>query len=280
MKVPKVSIIIPCFNQSHYLDETLQSVYKQDYSNWECLIIDDGSNDNSAAIALQWCERDSRYQLLQKENGGPSSARNYGLQSCSGDYIQFLDGDDLLYPSKLSKSLPNPENNAEVVITSFNLLKRGRLEGPYCNLAPHNFTYDHILLRWDRGFSIPIHCGLFKRELLDGFLFDEEVQAGEDWIFWLFLYKKHPQTRFINEELVCYRFHDTNNSADESYMPAKKQLAHVKIYLGLTEDYRLRYFQRFSDEALSFRTQFAQIQKKKDRKISRRIKKFFRGRHK
>ena len=91
---PLISVIVPCYNQAQYLDECLQSVLDQTYQNWECIIVNDGSPDNTEEIALQWTAKDPRFTYLKKENGGLSSARNAGIEVAQGEWIQFLDCDD------------------------------------------------------------------------------------------------------------------------------------------------------------------------------------------
>ena len=86
-----ISVIIPCYNQAHFLDETLNSILTQSYDNWECIIINDGSLDATEKIGLDWSNKDSRFKYVKKENGGLSSARNKGLELAKGDFIQFLD---------------------------------------------------------------------------------------------------------------------------------------------------------------------------------------------
>lgn len=87
MTNPLISVIVPCYNQAQYLDECLQSVVEQTYPNWECIIVNDGSPDNTEEIALQWTEKDSRFIYIKKENGGLSSARNAGLEIAKGKWI-------------------------------------------------------------------------------------------------------------------------------------------------------------------------------------------------
>ena len=100
-----VSIIIPCYNQGLFLEETLQSVFNQIYTDWECLIVNDGSDDNTEEIALNWTDKDSRFRYFLKKNEGVSSARNFGLHKAKGDFIQFLDSDDLIAEDKISLSI-------------------------------------------------------------------------------------------------------------------------------------------------------------------------------
>ena len=90
----KISVIIPVYNAEKYISDCLESVVRQTYKNLEILLVDDGSKDGSAGICLEWCKKDARIRLLQKENGGVSSARNLGLQEASGEYVTFVDADD------------------------------------------------------------------------------------------------------------------------------------------------------------------------------------------
>ncbi|WP_164108913.1 MULTISPECIES: glycosyltransferase family 2 protein [Sphingobacterium] len=275
---PKVSIIIPCYNQDQFLNETLKSVADQTYRNWECLIIDDGSSDDSASIANRWGKLDKRFKVLQKVNGGLSSARNYGLTQAQGDYIQFLDGDDLLYEDKLNRSL-ECAGQSEIIITSFDHLKKDKHLSPFCTFQREYFNYESILLKWDKAFSIPIHCGLFKRKLLKGFQFDIDVRAGEDWLFWLAIYQQNPTTYFLDETLVCYRLHEKSITQDTSHMTTHKQICHLKIYNSLSQENRQLFFERFSSETLDLRAELTDIRRnqelKRERKLSNRIKRFF-----
>ena len=97
----KISVIIPVYNASGLLPDCLQSIALQTWTDLEVLLVDDGSTDDSAGICRSFCEKDSRFRLLQKENGGVSSARNLGLKEASGDYIAFVDADDWLCPGML-----------------------------------------------------------------------------------------------------------------------------------------------------------------------------------
>ena len=85
-----VSIIIPLFNAEKYLVETLNSVVSQTYSNWECIIVDDGSTDFSERIVKEYCKQDERFKYYYQNNSGPSVARNFAFKQSSGDYIQFF----------------------------------------------------------------------------------------------------------------------------------------------------------------------------------------------
>ncbi|MCX6297100.1 MAG: glycosyltransferase family 2 protein [Bacteroidetes bacterium] len=102
---PLISVIIPVYNYAVFLPETVGSLLAQTYSNWECIIVDDGSTDNSKEIAQQLCAKDSRVNYFFQQNSGPTVARNYGLKLAKGAFIQFLDADDLLEHQKLEKQM-------------------------------------------------------------------------------------------------------------------------------------------------------------------------------
>lgn len=278
---PKVSIIIPCYNQEEFLADTLNSVLLQEYGNWECLIIDDGSTDNSVDIIHSWCKKDSRFRLLSKTNGGLSSARNYGLNHAHGDWIQFLDGDDMLYNKKLSTSLNEIANNTQVIITSFNHVKKGQLLPPFCKLTEQNFSFESILTQWDLDFSIPIHCAVFRKDLISDIRFEETITAGEDWIFWLKAFRSSPKTIFINEELVCYRLHERSITQNATYMLEHKHQAQLIIFDLIEDKHKKSFFDRFSREALTRRAEMFRRHeldtRKRERKLKKRIKRFMKN---
>lgn len=191
MLEPKVSVIIPCYNQGDYIGETLQSLQSQYYSNWECVVIDDGSTDNTVAVVDDFCQKDSRILLFSKSNGGSASARNFGLTKVSGDYIQFLDADDILQVEKLEVTLKKVEKIADfshkIVITNFRMFIDDihLSSNPFCELKQEYFTFQQLLIGWDYLFNIPIHCGFFQKDFFVSFRFPENLKAKEDWIMWL-----------------------------------------------------------------------------------------------
>ncbi|HAP03774.1 MAG TPA: teichuronic acid biosynthesis glycosyl transferase, partial [Lachnospiraceae bacterium] len=91
----KVSIITPCYNGAKYIGETIESVLAQDYKDWEMLIVNDGSSDNSAEVISSYAEKDPRIRLINQPNGGSANARNNGIRQATGRYIALLDADDL-----------------------------------------------------------------------------------------------------------------------------------------------------------------------------------------
>lgn len=120
-----VSIITPVYNGEKFVAETIESVLKQTYPNWEMIVVDDGSKDSSAAIIRQFAERDCRITSVQQPNGGSASARNNGIRRARGQFIALLDADDLWEPNFLESQLAlMKEKNALLVHASYILVVR------------------------------------------------------------------------------------------------------------------------------------------------------------
>ena len=113
---PLISVIIPCYNQGNYLAETLDSVSSQTYPYWECIIVNDGSDDNTEQVAQEYIKKDSRFIYLSQENKGLSAARNYGILNSNGQYILPLDSDDLIAPTYLERAINAFANDSTVKI--------------------------------------------------------------------------------------------------------------------------------------------------------------------
>lgn len=214
MNSPKVSIIIPCHNQVQYLDAALQSVLVQTHQNWECLIVNDGSPDNTEEVAKRWVDKDSRFIYFYKENEGVSSARNLGIENAKGEYIQFLDSDDVLDKEKLELSLQQMEKNHDVnlVISNFSMftINTEDSSGPFCNLKAELFNFESILYQWNVSFSIPIHCGFFRFSLLEKIRFPEKLAAQEDWVVWVSVFKTGCNVIFLDKPLALYRINPSS----------------------------------------------------------------------
>ena len=107
---PLVSIIMPVYNCEKYISEAIESVLSQSYQNWELLIVDDGSTDNTAEVMREYAEKSDKIRTIFKENGGVTSARLRGVQESTGDWIAFMDGDDYIEPQMYGRLLQNALN--------------------------------------------------------------------------------------------------------------------------------------------------------------------------
>jgi len=231
---PEISVIIPCYNQAHFLEETVQSVLAQTFANWECLIINDGSPDNTGEIALQLVESDSRIRYLKKENGGLASARNFGIENSKAKYIFPLDSDDKIAPDYLLKALHEIKTNKDVKVVYCNAELFGEETGLW-NLP--EFSLQQL------ANGNMIFCSaLFKKEDWEkaGGYDTNMLYGWEDWEFWIHILKnggtviKLPFTGFY------YRIRNASmirsmekHKADylHSYM-AQKHAAFIYTHLG------------------------------------------------
>lgn len=193
-----VSIIVPCYNMQQYLHETLESVLSQKFPTWECIIVNDGSVDKSEDIALEWQKKDSRFKYFWKENGGLSSARNFGIERSSGELIVPLDADDILHTLFIEKCVSFLCQNLEYRI----VYAETQLFGDREDCWRDNFDYNEFAKRN----LIPCTACFYKKDWKMAGGYDEDFKNGfEDWDFWISLVEKGIKVHKINEPLFYYR---------------------------------------------------------------------------
>ncbi|MCK6601562.1 MAG: glycosyltransferase [Bacteroidetes bacterium] len=210
--MPAVSIIIPCYNYGHFLGEALDSVLNQTFQDWEAIIVDDGSTDNSKEVAVAYENKDSRFRYIFQSNSGTSAAKNNGLKNASGRFIQFLDADDYLFPRKLAVQVESlNQTGAALSVCDYHK------SGPDDLLTPIQENFHRIrlgenkkldlLFNWERNLSIPIHCFLFDRAQIPAelFLFSPELKNHEDIHLWLRIFWRSPEICYTQEVLAVYR---------------------------------------------------------------------------
>lgn len=189
---PLVSIIVPCYNQAQYLDEALQSVLDQTYNKWECVIVNDGSLDNTPEVAKMWTEKDARFIYLFKENGGLSSARNAGLKIAKGEFIQLLDSDDLLEPEKIRVQVEALVCDPEIDISVSGYRYFDDLTKELKIIGRNNLFPEVVLYKNDRDVKevlniknpMVISAPIYRKGVFEKVgVFDEELVSLEDWEF-------------------------------------------------------------------------------------------------
>jgi glycosyltransferase involved in cell wall biosynthesis len=218
IKTPTISVIIPCFNQAQFLFASLRSVAEQRIDNLEVVVVDDGSDNPNQLRLLDLAKKEfPEVKFVRKENGGLSSARNVGIEASKGELLQFLDADDLLTPGKLSIQLQFLANNREVdyVYSSCLIGSLGALnESTLLELGDFEPDVKTFLFKWERGFSIPIHSALIRRESLQGLRFSEELRAKEDWVFWSLLALSGARGKYLGCVGGFYRQHPLSMRRD------------------------------------------------------------------
>lgn len=194
-----VSVVIPCYNQSDYLPETLDSLINQSYKNWEGIIVNDGSPDNTEEVALTYLKKDKRLKYFRKANGGLSSARNYGIECALGDFILPLDSDDIIKPEYLEKAVDAFEKDPSLKL----VYCLGYCFGVTTGLWDLVYIdYKSLLLRNS------IFCSAMYRKRdwahINGY--DEQMLKGfEDWEFFIRLLNDDSKVYQIPVPLFYYR---------------------------------------------------------------------------
>lgn len=218
---PLVSVIVPCFNHGRYLGEALESILAQSYEHWECLVVDDGSTDETSAVADVYCRKDARISHLKLRNGGVSAARNAGLDIAKGSLIQFLDADDLILPGKLEVMVSAMESHRSLVVAFCNWCWSQK-DGPP-RMKPSRFGDPTLRMerpildlasRWETDLSIPVHCFLLDARIFGEhrIRFDDALPTHEDWDCWLRVFALGPAVVKVPDMLAVYRMDEQGMS--------------------------------------------------------------------
>lgn len=228
---PVISIIVPCYNQAQYLPETLQTVLEQAYANWECIIVNDGSPDNTEEVALEWCGKDDRFKYLKKENGGLSDARNYGIKHSLGKYILPLDSDDKISKDYTREAIEILEKDPAIKL----VFCRAQLFGgdnQEWELLP--YTYENLLFVRNC-----IYCSaIYKREDYNktvGYNVNM-IYGWEDYDFWISLLNKDDKVVKLDKIHFFYRTKDVSmrtliTKEKEDYLRLQIFKNHQELYL-------------------------------------------------
>lgn len=223
-----ISVVIPLYNKQSCIRTTIESVLSQTYSDFELIVVDDGSTDDSASVVAKLS--DPRIHLVRKENSGVSSARNAGIRQATSEYIAFLDGDDLWEPEFLEEVNKMITDFPEAGIwgTSYFFLKQGTKVSAEKPL-PDGF-YGIIANPWVLGhyyWTSAVCCRKSALEEIGGF--DERIAYGEDIDVWWQIMLRHPAV-YSNRPLAVYRF-DEENRAMNKIIPLEK------LYINYFEKY-------------------------------------------
>jgi len=208
-----VSVVIPSYNHAHFLGKALQSVIDQTYTNWEVLVIDNNSEDNTDNVVSSF--EDIRIKLFKINNNGVIGAsRNLGIQKACGEWVAFLDSDDWWYPEKLDMSVRVLKNGAQLVCHSEDWIKNGS-KFRTVKYGPENkATYRQLL--FGKNCISTSAVTINRNSLLQVGTFTESSQAvgAEDYHLWLKLAKFGYNFKFINRSLGSYRVHELSYSSN------------------------------------------------------------------
>lgn len=205
--VPQIAVIVPCYNQGKFLQEALDSVLAQSLQEWELIVVDDGSSDNSAMVAKSYAAKDFRIRYVYQENAGPSAARNKGVKLTSAPLIFFLDGDDLIHSELLRCGVAYMKNHTDCTL----YYTRAQYFGARAGEFKLNYTsYRDLLV------SNSIDCAsIVRREDFDRVGgFDEQLRGYEDWEFFIRLLYHHDTVYQDLRSLFKYRVSDNPTSVN------------------------------------------------------------------
>lgn len=242
-----VTVIVPCFNYGHFLKSSLESVLNQSYPNWECLIIDDGSTDNTEEVAMGFCERDRRFKYIYQNNQGLAAARNSGLRYANGDYIQFLDADDLIERRKIEVHVGEAKTyNRDLVYGDSFFFWSDAPSILYANKEKTSevWTYNH-----QQGASLKeyifksnfatVSAPLIKRTLIAKVgMFDTRLTSNEDWDFWIRCAISNPCISYKPGKIgaTLIRVSESSMMSNHSNHLLNEIFVRVK-YVGIKEEY-------------------------------------------
>lgn len=236
-----ISVIVPVYNVEEYLRECIESIIIQIYSNLEIILVDDGSTDNSGIICDEYAEIDYRIRVIHKQNGGLSSARNIGIQSASGEYIGFVDSDDIIDQDMFSEMISAAKNyNADIVICGIQYFKESVLDTLPCVHSSHvvaasgNKRFEFIIDPNGMG-DFAVNKIYRKNLFLSGILFPED-HIFEDIFTSYKLFSKAKKVVCLNEDYYYYRLRSGSVSHSVKYNPkmidivvsTKEQLEFIK----------------------------------------------------
>lgn len=228
MSSPAVSIIVPCYNSGRFIRATLEAVRAQTFTDWECIVIDDASSDDSAAIVAAMGEEDPRIVPHRlPENLGAAGARNAGLERVRGDYIAFLDSDDYWVPEKLARQVAYArETGSAIVHSSYRFVDES---GQF--LPGGVKASDRVDLRsYMRNTEIGMSTSLIDREKIGAIHF-KNIRLCQDTDLWLTLLDRGFISRGMEEVFVHYRIREGQISGSKIGM-AKQVL---RLYLGIEQ---------------------------------------------
>lgn len=213
-----ISIIVPVYNAEQYIHRCIDSILAQSYTDFELLLIDDGSPDNCGAICDEYANLDGRVRVFHKENGGVSSARNLGIEKSRGEWITFIDADDYVHPDFLASLYA--QHDADLIVGSSMLVNS---DEPWNGFSPNEkYGRDVLRKKLDESAFTPNYHGpwakLYRRDIIidNHLLYDTRVSLSEDWLFTLHYFQYVQSIRTIDAPYYYYERGNVNGLSQNS----------------------------------------------------------------
>ena len=207
-----VSVVVPAFNDASTISDTLESLLAQRYERWEAIVVDDGSTDDTARLIASYAQKDSRFQLLGRINGGPSAARNTGIAKAKGEFLMFLDADDVFRPNTLQKLVRGLSRNPQWDAVHCGWWQTRDVSQPPGGRCWCSFTGDLFDELCQRNL-MPICAVMIRRRVMEAVAgFDESLSAVEDWDLWLQIARTGARFGRIADVLCLIRVRPGSNT--------------------------------------------------------------------
>lgn len=232
MNTPLISIIIPVYNAEAYLKECIDSALSQTYTKLEIILIDDGSSDNSPSICDEYVQKDNRIIVIHQKNKGPSETRNTGINISKGEYLSFLDCDDILHPEYISKLFYAIDNSKEKISLCNNLSFSDTL--PSSSKEDDNIKEIELLDIFDIQNSMCVWGKLYHKTLFADIQYPIGKLPEDEFVTYKILYKAH-KVAYCNSVLYFYR------NRHGSIMKNKKESFYINLLDALLENYNFFY---------------------------------------
>lgn len=223
---PLISIIVPVYKVEQYLQTCIESIQAQTYSNWETILVDDGSPDKCGEICDEYAIKEQRIKVIHKENGGLSSARNAALDMPpKGDFITFLDSDDFWHPDYLSTMVDLQQKNAADIVQC-EFVRGSSTTFPLLNKEVKNDVLNNHDVFLKECAKIIMWGKLFKKSLFDGIRMPVGLYNEDDWTSWKLYYKA--KTIVVTNQALYY--YTINPSSIMGQLSKKPDLRYVNAY--------------------------------------------------
>jgi len=217
----RVSVVIPTYNRAHHIDETLESLQKQTFTNFEAIIVDDCSTDETPDIVKNWVNKDARFRYvrLEENSNRPAVPRNRGISKATGEYVAFLDDDDLWLPRKLERQVKVLDARPDLAMVHSHLwdfTERSKIRGliylpnPYRRIATYELLRQHNVVQCSAAL---VRLSVVRE--LGGFDERTELRAIEDYHLWLRISEQH-KIAYISEIHGYYRCSRNSTSTQDS----------------------------------------------------------------
>ena len=243
---PLVSVIIPTYNRAHLIAETLDSVSAQTYQNWECIIVDDGSSDNTDEVVGEYVNKDNRFKYYHRPEEhlpGGNGARNYGFKMSQGEYVNWFDSDDLMVAEKFKNQIDifNRSSKIDVVFSNFQFFKSDKSESKKLTtitISKENFIKKYVLKKT----LAPINSALWQKKTILNFQFNEQLIQYQEYEYFGRIFSSEPNISFCDKSYVLVRVnHESITTTKINLSQVQRSVSHIAAKLNLIKSFDHRH---------------------------------------